>query len=234
MDPAKDLVRGSNHEIFCLNGGLLVKGAGGGGTGICPIDAQLVSLGRPGLWRYTRDFVARVSDVFVSLFNNVYSTNFAQWIEGAWSSRIRLWATEEGEASDESLIGDSWEARVGCLAAVSEAGAGKLPAEAAGLTVTRAGEAARVGGAGRRGLLVTAFGPNPYGKGTLLRFWEQAGDSGKCTVQLPLGMKARTAQLCDLRGQAMGPSLTVTEKGAFNVEIKPMAPVSVVLSGAEE
>ena len=24
VDPAKDLVRGSNHELFCLNGGLLV------------------------------------------------------------------------------------------------------------------------------------------------------------------------------------------------------------------
>ena len=86
VDPARDLVRGSNHEIFCLNGGLLVNGAEGSRTGICPIDAQLVSLEHPGLWRYSRDFVAHKPDVFVMLFNNVYSTNFAQWIEGSYAS----------------------------------------------------------------------------------------------------------------------------------------------------
>ena len=80
-----------------------------------------MSLEHPGLWRYTRDFVARIPDVFVLLFNNVYSTNFGQWIEGSWSSRVRLWATDETEPGNESLIGGSWEARVNCLAAVSEA-----------------------------------------------------------------------------------------------------------------
>ena len=108
VDPAKDLVRGSNHEIFCLNGGLLVSGADGSRTGICPIDAQLVSLERPGLWRYSRDFVAHKPDVFVGLFNNVYSTNFAQWIEGSWSSRVRLWAVgrpSRRRVADRQLVG---------------------------------------------------------------------------------------------------------------------------------
>ena len=229
VDPANDLVPGSNHEIFCLNGGLLVRGAGGSGTGICPIDAQLVSLEHPGLWRYTRDFVAQEPDVFVLMFDNVYSTNFGQWIDGSWSSRVRLWATEDGETNDESLIGASWEARAECLAAVSDAGAGKLPAVAAGLAITKAGATARAGGDSTcRGLLVTAFGANPYGKGTLLRLWEQAGDAGTRTVQLPAGMKARTAQPCDLRGQPLGPALTVSDEGTFNVTIKPMAPASVV------
>ena len=77
VNPAKDLVPGSNHEIFCLNGGLLVQGPDANRTGICPIDAQLVSLEHPGLWRCSRDFVAHKPDVFVNLFNNVYSTNFA-------------------------------------------------------------------------------------------------------------------------------------------------------------
>ena len=232
VDPARDLVRGANHEIFCLNGGLLVRGAEGGGTGLCPMDAQLVSLEHPGLWRYTRDFVAHKPDVFVLLFDNVYSTNFRQWIGGAWSSRVRLWAADPPATSDESLIGDSWEARAECLAAVSEAGAGKLPVTGTGLMITKAGQAA--GDPGRRGLLVTAFGPNPYGKGTLLRLWEQTGDSGLFTIQLPVGMRARAARLCDLRGQTINPPIAVSEKGTFNLTVKPMAPVSVVLEGPEE
>jgi hypothetical protein len=229
VNPAKDLVPGSNHEIFCLNGGLLVKAARGGGTGICPIDSQLVSLEHPGLWRYTRDFVAHKPDVFVLLFDNVYSTNFGQWIDGSWSSRVRLWAIEETESSDESLIGNSWEARVDCLAAASEAAPGKLPPMATGLSITKATASASP----RRGLLLTAFGRNPYGEGTLLRLWEQVGDSSTCTVQLPSGMKARTAQPCDLRGEITGPPFPISERGTFDVTTKPMAPVSVILLGIE-
>ena len=239
VDPAKDLVRGSNHEIFCLNGGLLVKAATGGAIGICPIGAQLVSLGRPGLWRYTRDFETRTPDVFVLMFDNVYSTNFGQWIDGSWSSRVRLWAVAETESADESLIGSSWEARVDCLAAVSEAGPGKLPATASGLTIKKTAPATQDDGAGstasvRRGLLLTAFGRNPYGEGTLLRLWEQVGDSSTCTVQLPSGMKARTAQPCNLRGEAIGPPLAISERGTFNVTTKPMAPLSVILLGNDK
>ena len=207
--------------------------------GICPIDAQLVSLEHPGLWRYTRDFVAHKSDVFVLLFDNVYSTNFGQWIDGSWSSRVRLWAIEETESGDESLIGCSWEARVDCLAAVSDADPGKLPAVATGLTITKLAPAAQagtaaVGAAPRRGLLLTAFGRNPYGEGTLLRLWDQAGDSGPCTVQLPSGMKARTAQQCNLRGEITGPPLAISERGTFNVTTMPMAPLSVILLGTEK
>ena len=196
VDPAKDLVRSSNDDLFCLNGGLTVEGADGGRTGICPIDAQLVSLERPGLWRYSRDFVAHKPDVFVGLFNNLYSTNFAQWIEGSWSSRVRLWPIDGHESTPSSLIGNSWEARVACLAAVADDAAGKLPPQAAGLVVEKLASPGpgpvrrvaglsgvpgtpgvpgirenlvlRVPGTPGPGPLVTAFGPNPYGEGTLL------------------------------------------------------------------
>jgi alpha-mannosidase len=233
VDPAKDLIRGSNHEIFCLNGGLLVQAAGAGGFGICPVDAQLASLGRPGLWRYTREFSAREPDVFVLLFDNVYSTNFAQWIEGGWSSRIRLWAMDEGETSNESLVGNSWEARVDCLAAVAEGAAGNLPPVAAGLKLGQAADAkGETPSAGLRpwsDLLVTAFGANPYGEGTLLRLWEQVGRSGTCTVQLPAGMKARTVQGCNLRGELMDQARPISAQGTFEVPIRAMAPVSLLL-----
>jgi len=231
VDPAKDLVRSSNHDIFCLNGGLTVEGADGGRTGICPIDAQLVSLQRPGLWHYSRDFVAHKPDVFVMLFNNVYSTNFAQWIDGSWLSRVRLWVIE-GESTASSLIGNSWEARVACLAAVSDAPPGKLPPQATGLAVEKlASLRARVRATADlscRGPLVTAFGVNPYGEGMLLRFWEQAGDGGAFAVHLPRGMKVGTAQPCDLRGQPTGSPITVSD-GVFKAPIGSMAPASFIL-----
>jgi hypothetical protein len=187
-----------------------------------------VSLEHPGLWRYTRDFVAHKPDVFVLLFDNVYSTNFGQWSEGSWSSRVRLWAIDETESIDESLIGNSWEARVSCLAAVSDAPPGKLPALATGLAITRATDPAVT----CQGLLVTAFGSNPYGEGTLLRLWEQAGNSGACTIQLPSGLKVRTAQPCNLRGEFTGPALPISETGTLSLTTRPMAPTSLLLLGA--
>ncbi|MGO9110611.1 MAG: hypothetical protein ACLP9L_15425 [Thermoguttaceae bacterium] len=236
VDPAKDLVRSSNHDLFCLNGGLTVEGADGVRTGICPIDAQLVSPERPGLWLYSRDFVAHKPDVFVALFNNLYSTNFAQWIEGSWSSRVRLWAIDRRESTPSSLIGNSWEARVACLAAAADGAAGKLPQQATGVVVEKLPSPGAPSTAERsaaslssRGPLVTAFGANPYGEGTLLQFWEQMGDGGAFTVHLPGAMGAATAQPCDLRGQPTGAPVTVSRQGAFIATIRPMAPASFIL-----
>jgi glycosyl hydrolase family 38 len=232
VDPAEDLVRSANHEVFCLNGGLVVTDDDANRTGICPIDGQLVSLGRPGLWRYTREFAPRSADVFVMLFNNVYSTNFAQWIEGSWSSRVRLWVPDNEQSTEETLIGDSWEARDGCLAAMSHAAPGALPPTAAGLSITKkpiGGEQPAATGRTRRGLLVTAFGPNPYGDGTLLRFWDQAGNAGTYTIGLPDGMQARNAQPCDLRGQVAGSPITISDRGTFDFTIRRMSPASLIL-----
>ena len=53
-------------------------------------------------------------------------------------------------------------------------------------------------------MLVTSFGPNPFGKGTMLRLWEQAGDAGKCTVTLPEGMTFTRAVPVNLRGEKAG------------------------------
>ena len=143
VDPAQDLVPGSNHEIFCLNGGLLVRGADGGRTGICPVDAQLISLEHRGLWRYSRDFVPHKPDVFVNLFNNVYSTNFAQWSEGSWSSRVRLWAGGAGpierRLADRRLVGSPR----GMPGRRGGRPPGKLPPAAAGLVIAEREDARR-------------------------------------------------------------------------------------------
>ncbi len=144
-------------------------------------------------------------------------------------------ADRAAESTTSSLIANSWEARVACLAAVSDASPGKLPPQATGLVVEElASLRARpraTAGLPCRGPLVTAFGPNPYGEGTLLRFWEQAGDGGAFAVHLPRGMKVGTAQPCDLRGQPTGSPITVSDQGVFTAQIRSMAPASFILLG---
>ena len=117
--------------------------------------------------------------MFVNLYNNEWATNFPYWIGGSWSSRVRLWPTE-GDAPGPQLAVPAWEARLPLLAASATGTAGTLPMVQSGLALSRPG------------VLVTAFGADPDGNpGTLLRFWDQSGESGKVTVTLPQGPRGR-------------------------------------------
>lgn len=63
---------------------------------------------------------------------------------------------------------------------------GSLPPMSAGIVLSR------------QGVLVTAFGRNPDGAGTLLRVWEQTGAGGTLKVTLPKGSRFATAQVVNL------------------------------------
>jgi alpha-mannosidase len=215
MDPAKDICRGTNHEVFCLSSGMTALGPDGAGAGLCPIDSPLVSLGHPGLFRYTKNFTPREPIAFVNLYNNQWGTNFQQWIDKLPPFSVRIWAVRDG-STQSNLVTPSWEARQPCLATLFDGPAGELPPTQSGIELSQ------------KGVLVTAFGPNPDGDGTLLRLWEQAGEDGPCQVRLPEGLSAVTAQSCDLRGQAQGEPLPV-HGSEVTLPLRHFAPASVIL-----
>ncbi|HVM46742.1 MAG TPA: hypothetical protein VMU04_01895 [Candidatus Acidoferrum sp.] len=215
IDPTRDTISGANRHIFGINTGLAVTDTAGEGVGLCPMDYPLVSLDEPGCWHYSFDFVPRRPVVYVNLFNNQWDTNFRLWNHGTWTSRVRLWAIGH-YAAERSLVTPSLEARYPLLAAVGEGAAGTMPATRDGLALSR------------KGILVTAFGANPNGAGTVLRLWEQAGNSGKVQVRLPAGFKADRGQPIDLRGCACGEPLPIRQ-GVFELEVDAFAPASVLL-----
>ena len=209
IDPAKEIIGGANRHYFCISTGVAIAGGDKTGIGLCPIDSPCVSLGEPGLWKFSLDYVAKKPTVFVNLYNNMWNTNFPEWIDGTWSSRVRLWPTAE-------LAVPSWEARLPLLAASADGPAGKLPVEQAGLSVSRPGT------------LVTSFGQNPDGQGTLLRVWEQNGASGELTVTLPAEAKFTTATPVSLRGEKTGEPVKIAN-GKLVFGLKAYAPASFVL-----
>lgn len=215
VDPARDTARGANHEVFCLNSGMTVTGTDGKGIGLCPADSPLVSIGRPGIWRHTKEFGQRNPVEFVNLFNNVWGTNFQQWIRGSWSSRVRLWAVDGGEV-ERDLITPSWETRCQAVAATFDGPAGRLPPAQTGLELSE------------KGVLVNAFEAYQSGNGMLLRLWEQAGRDNNCRIQLPAGLQVTKAQPCNLRGSIIGDPIGV-RAGSLNVPVKEYAPVSLSL-----
>jgi hypothetical protein len=215
IDPAHDIVTGANRHMFGINTGVSLTDANGRGVGFCPLDNPLVSLDTPGCWRYSLDFVPQKPVAFINLFNNQWDTNFRLWNQGTWTSRVRLWGIQHYNA-ESAIITPSLEARNPLLAAVAGGAPGVLPPSRRGLELSR------------KGILVSAFGSNPNGRGTVLRLWEHAGKSGTTSVRLPEEMNVKQVQPVDLRGRPAGKPIAV-RNGSFKVEVPAFAPVSLVL-----
>jgi hypothetical protein len=217
VDPKQDVIPGSNRHLFWLHHGLAVYGSDGYGVGICPLDAPLVSLGEPGCWRFSWDFLPENADLFVNLFNNQWNTNFRLWIEGSWQQTVRLWTFEQYDP-EKSLIRPALEARFPLVGKTTPDAQkrGNQPAEATGLRLSR------------RSVLVTSFGVDPGTQKLLLRLWEQAGEDGPCIITLPQGLDIQAVQPCDLRGRPAGNPLAV-EAGRLQVDVRHYAPLNLEL-----
>ena len=207
IDPSRDIVPGANRHLLCVNSGVSISGAGGAGVGLCPVDSPCVSLGEPGLWAYSFNYLPTESSVFVNLYNNEWNTNFPEWQDGTWTSRVRLWPTAD-------LSVPAWEARLPLVAATADGPAGEVPASQSGVSVSRPG------------VLVTAFGKNPDGEGTLLRVWDQAGTAGTVSIGLPGPFKS--AVPVNLRGVPDGTPKAIAD-GKLTFPLGTYAPASFVL-----
>ena len=125
----------------------------------------MVSLGVPGCWKYSDDYVPEKPVVYLNLYNNQWNTNFRYWYPGTWSSRVRLWTIGNNTSVNErnlQFMARALEARNPLQAAVAEKNGGTLSPVQSGIELSRPG------------VIVTAFGEDPDGNtGTLLRIWEQ-------------------------------------------------------------
>jgi hypothetical protein len=226
MNPASDILPGANRDLFTVGNGVTITDADGAGIAVCPIDHPLVSLDRPGCWKFSKDaaeFTPKKPVVYLNLYNNQWNTNFRYWYPGTWSSRVRLSTFDAKTPVDAVIVTPALEARNPLLAVCADGKGDKLPASQTGIAVSR------------KGTIVTAFGQNPDGKGTILRVWEQTGISGELTVTLPLGPPSassgsvfKTATPVNLRGEKTGDPVKIAN-GKLLFELKAYAPASFVL-----
>jgi len=215
VDPATDYIKGSNHDYCFLNSGMAVLDSKSQGFGIMSPDVPGISLDRPGLWSYSPTFVPQKGNVFFNLYNNQWSTNFTEWVEGSWNARFYIWNIDQ-YSNEASIITPSEEIRNPLMAAIATGKEGMLPATGQGIALSA------------KGILVTAFGKNRDGEGDLLRLWEQDGVNTECTVSLPKESLYKLAQRCNLRGEKIGNTMKITDH-SFEAKLNGYQPVSFIL-----
>jgi alpha-mannosidase len=185
------------------------------GFAISTPDAPGISIEKTGLWSYSGSFIPRKPVIFINLYNNQYSTNFTEWIEGSWTVKMYIWSFQ-GYKNESSLISPNEEFRVPLKASFFSAKPGTLPVSEKGIVLSR------------KGVLVTSFGKNPIGDGTLLRLWEQSGDDGKCKISLPEGVFFSKALPVNLRGETAGDPIIIKDN-CFEIKIEAYKPASFLL-----
>lgn len=218
LDPVKDVeVEQANHHNSWVNTGAAVfDGQTGAGVGVCPIDSPMVSLGEPGEYKFSARYVPSAPSIYLNLYNNHWRTNFAAWVgDGSrMSSRVRIWSFDRF-APESALFTPAMEARVPLAASRSACAPGSLPPARADLTLSR------------KGVSLTAFGPDPDGDGTVLRVWEQSGTGGDLTITLPPGFLS--AIPVNLRGEPAGEEIPVRDN-RFTTPLGRYAPASFILN----
>ena len=107
LNPETDIAENANHTLYCLENFI---SASGETNGICviPRDTPLAALGGTGIYQYQKKYkVPRESVLCFNLFNNMWGTNFPQWIGGDFSFRYIIYgysAEKESENLERAVM----------------------------------------------------------------------------------------------------------------------------------
>ena len=217
FDPATDILPGANRHLFAVGPGVTITDSDGSGVSVTPIDHPLVSLGQPGIWKFSNDFVPKDPVVYLNLYNNMWNTNFRYWYPGTWSSRVRIQTFSRETHTIENFRISSLESRLPFFTAVATGKGGELPSEAKGITSSR------------KGVVITAFNTTIDNKEQmLLRVWEQTGNSGELTISIPTDININQAQPINIRGEKIGNRIPIS-KGKLRFDLGKYTPATFIL-----
>jgi alpha-mannosidase len=222
MNPLSEIMDGANRDLYAVGPGVCITGSDGAGVTVCPIDHPLISLDRPGIWKFSRSFVPQKPVVYINLYNNQWNTNFRYWYPGTWSSRVRIWTFDHKATDPAALQIPSFEARTPLLIAEAEGKGGSLPLSQTGISLSRKGT--EITAYKSEILNTTNEGKTPV----LCRIWEQAGDSGEIKITFPHTIRYSKATMVNLRNEEMGPVITI-KNNTLIFDLGAYSPASFIL-----
>lgn len=97
LDPETDIAPGANHAFYALEH-FAAAGDARGAVGVVSHDCPLVSLGENGVYVYRKDYEPHAPEMRFCLFNNMWGTNFPQWIEGDMAFEFDVITSDPGDA----------------------------------------------------------------------------------------------------------------------------------------
>ena len=214
VDPQKEFIERTNQDFYFLNTSMTMFDSTGGGIGLNFPTSPGISIDKPGLFQFSKKKQLATGKVFVNLYNTQWGTNFTEWIEGSFSSYTYLWSYSDYDP-EAVFITPSEETRVPLKSVYYEGPGGGSPLMQEGISLSR------------KGILLTAF--KEEGEGKLLRFWEQAGNSGPCTASLFKDSNYEKAYLCNLRGEIIDEVGIEISNYSFQFVINAYQPISFIL-----
>lgn len=99
LNPETDIIDWGNHALYCLENFAAARGEG---KTICAVsaDAPLLGLGETGIYKFRKHYKKKKAALYFNLFNNMWGTNFPQWIEGDFSYRFLLFEASERQENE--------------------------------------------------------------------------------------------------------------------------------------
>jgi len=89
LDPATEIAPQANHALYCVEDFLCAQGRD---SGLCLLskDAPLFSIGETGIYTYRKHYERHTPVLYCGLLNNMWGTNFPQWIGGDFRFRFTM------------------------------------------------------------------------------------------------------------------------------------------------
>jgi len=210
-DPQKDIVDNSYKDIAGVQEGAEIL-TPNFNVAIIPRESILVSVGRPGLWRFSKEISMEKPDLFVNLYNNQWGTNYRQWIGGTIHSSVSLFITEpktSNNSSNRFLSDSASKALINPVIRVLKADS--LPSQLKNSLFSISEKSAQ--------LSEVKWIDN---KTVEIRIWEKVGEKQNITVTLHPLFNPLRIEACSFAGEKK--AILTQDNNKFQWELNPFQP----------
>jgi alpha-mannosidase len=182
IDAARDIREGANRYLWCVDRWVSASD-GRAGMAVMPRDMPLISIGDPGIYRFSTDRVPTEPTIYSHLFNTQWGTNFPQWLEGDFSFRVTIFP-HNGDWREGGLGREPWRIDPGNMFLEGIEGVSDSGLELDGKSV------------------LLGVRPKHDGAGLIVRFWDIHGTHRSAFLKMYMGyIPVKRAWRCDLMEQ---------------------------------
>lgn len=100
LDIKKDIAKDANHVNYCIENSVVLSDATSAIT-VVSYDIPLLSVGDVGMFKFRSGYEDKGNNLFFNAFNNMWGTNFPQWLGGDFQFRFSICSHMKEEVQTE-------------------------------------------------------------------------------------------------------------------------------------